>query len=177
MRMLGVCGIAILAVSLVAAPHVYAGTVTGGAAWYEFGFSSTGVPATGCSPDDPGGPVCTPSSSGNSVFADAPPWTITAVSVGATLTVTDAFSYGDAFDVFDFGVQIGSTSSVGASASGCGDDPVPCRADPLASSGVFPLPPGAHSITIVPNPSTGPSAAYFRLDTPDHFMSYKVKTT
>lgn len=45
--------------------------------WYEFAFTSAGAPTTGCSPADPAGPVCTPSLGGNSMFADAPPWTFT----------------------------------------------------------------------------------------------------
>lgn len=139
------------------------GPVTVGGPWFEFGFSGAGVPATGCFPADPGGPGCSPSSGGNSVFADAPPWTFTAGPAGAILTVTDAFLLGDVFDVFDFGLPIGGTSVPGG--GDCGDDPAVCVTDPNASSGVFPLGPGAHSITITPSASPfGGGAAYFRVD-------------
>jgi hypothetical protein len=80
------------------------------------------------------------------------------------LTVTDAFTRGDAFNVFDFGVPIGGTTVVGAGGS-CGSDPVVCVGDPLTSHGVFFLGPGNHSITIVPSFSpVGAGAAYFRVD-------------
>ena len=129
-----------------------------GTLWQEFEFSGVGVSATGCG-------ACTPSSGGNSQFAPAAPWTFTAPAQGAILTVTDAFTLGDVFNVFDFGFPIGSTTVVGAGGS-CGSDPVVCLGDPLTSHGVFFLVPGPHSITIVPSASPfGAGAAYFRVDT------------
>ena len=130
--------------------------------WYEFAFTSPGAPTTGCSPADPAGPPCTPSSGGNSVFADAPPWTFTGP---ARLTVTDAFNYGDSFEVLDFGVPIGFTPPVAGGPGGCGSDPVPCVADPLTSTRVFDLGAGGHSITITPIVAVfNMGAAYFRVD-------------
>jgi len=139
------------------------GPITPNGPWFEFAFTGVGVPATGCAPADPGGPFCIPSSGGNSVFADAPPWTFTAPSAGATLTVTDAFLTGDVFTVLDFGVPIGTTSAPGA--DDCGDDPAICVTNPAVSSGVFNLGPGPHSITITPaaSPFDG-GVAYFRVD-------------
>ena len=139
-----------LAVPLSAGP-VAAGT------WYEFAFGAAGVPATGCL-------SCVPSSGTPTVYADTPPWTF-ASTLPALLTVTDAFLYGDAFDVFDFGGLIGATPAVGAPGGGCGDDPALCLADPLSSHAVFILAAGAHSITITPNVSPwGGGAAYFKWD-------------
>lgn len=118
---------------------------------------------TGCAPADPGGQVgCVPSSGTPTVFADAPAWTF--VSVGpAVLHVTDAFARFDQFEVFDFGGSLGLTS-VPAESGVCGNDPVPCLSDPLASSGSFLLAAGAHSITINQIASTGNGAAYFMWD-------------
>lgn len=58
--------------------------------WYEFGFGAPVGPATKCT-----AATCVPSSGGNSVFADDPPWTFTAPAAGAVLTVTDAFRMRD----------------------------------------------------------------------------------
>ncbi len=147
--------------------------------WIEFAVGQTGSFATGCQPADPAGPSCTPSSAGNSVFGDAPPWTFTAPPQGATLTVTDAFMYGGTFEVFDFGVSIGTTPSVPVGGGTCGDNPDVCLTDPLSSHGVFTLKGGPHQITIKAALSPiGGAAAYFRVDPgelkPDHFVCYKV---
>jgi hypothetical protein len=130
--------------------------------WYEFGFTTAGIPATGCAPADPIGPGCFPSGGGNFQFADAPPWTFNAAGP-VVLTVVDAFLFGDVFEVFDGGASIGSTSTPGAGL--CGADPEDCLADPGASSGTFELGAGAHSITIIPTSSPfGGGAAYFRVE-------------
>ncbi len=84
------------------------GPVPTGGPWIEFAFFGKGSSATGCSPADPAGPGCAPSSAGNSVFGSAPPWTFTAPAGGANLTVTDAFLRGDQFEIFDFGTSIGT---------------------------------------------------------------------
>jgi hypothetical protein len=117
--------------------------------FYEFSFTDPGVTALGCQPDDPAGEFCTPSSGTPTVFLDAPPWTFTAGPAGVALTVTDAFETGDQFEVLDFGIPIGFTS-VPDPGFDCGDDPVPCLADPHVSSRVFLLAGGDHSITIAP---------------------------
>ena len=135
-----------------------------GGLWQEFSWTAAGVFARGCSPADPGGLGCVPSSGGNSTFAPAPPWTFAFGAGGGNLTVTDAFSIGDAFNVFDFGVLIGMTPTV-AQGGNCGDNPVPCLANPLVSHGVFSLLAGAHSITIQSRVAPfGAGAAYFRTD-------------
>jgi hypothetical protein len=65
-----------------------AGPITVGGPWNEFSFTSAGSLQRG--PADPGGLGCIPSSSGNSYFVGAPPWTFVAPSDGLTLTVTEA---------------------------------------------------------------------------------------
>lgn len=148
------------------ASSVRADPVVVGGPWYEFSFTGAGAFARGCSPTDPGGLGCTPSSGGNSTFAGAPPWTFTLGAGGGTLTVTDAFLIGDSFNVFDFGGPIGITPSVAPGGS-CGDDPVPCLANPAVSHAVFSLTAGAHSITIqLRDAPFGSGAAYFRVDQP-----------
>ena len=134
--------------------------------WQEFAIvGPAGTFATGCAPADPAGPGCVASSGGNSAFAGAPPWTFIAGPSGADLTVVDAFLLGDRYEVFDGGVSLGLTS-VPAPSGSCGDNPVPCLADPGASKRTFTLGAGAHSITIkaVVFPF-GSGAAYFRVTT------------
>lgn len=154
-----------------------AGPITPGGPWNEFSFAGAGSFAKGCAPADPSGLGCVPSSAGNSHFVGAPPWTFVAPSDGATLTVTDAFQKGDAFQVLDLGNPIGSTSAVPTSSASCGNDPVPCLADPTVSHGVFDLGPGAHSITIKALASPFQAgAAYFRVDLKrDHLVCYQIK--
>ncbi len=148
--------------------------------WIEFSHLGPGTFAMGClQGGDPNGLLCTPSSAGNTEFGDAPPWTFTAPPQGAALTVTDAFMYGGYFEVFDFGVSIGSTPSVPVTGGTCGDNPDVCLVDPLSSHAVFQLKPGPHQITIKATVSPiGGGAAYFRVDPgelkPDHFVCYKV---
>src|SRR5262249_25725659 len=94
---------------------------------------------------------------------DAPPWLFTAPSFGALLTVTDAFTAGDRFDVLDFNVSLGLTSAPSGSAN-CGDDPVPCLSTGGVSSRVYLLGAGSHSITIVPSLSPdGGGAGYLEV--------------
>lgn len=137
--------------------------VTPGSGWQEFSFFSPGVPARGCAPADPIAPFCSPSSAGNSSFAGAPPWTFTGP---ATLIVTDAFTAGDVFQIFDFNQFVGTTSAP-TSGTNCGSNPDTCLATAGMSHGTFNLGAGSHSITIVPQsvatPGTG-GVGYFRVN-------------
>ncbi|HEX5875277.1 MAG TPA: PEP-CTERM sorting domain-containing protein [Pyrinomonadaceae bacterium] len=123
--------------------------------WQQFTFGGPGSFGSGCS-------FCTPTE--NSQFAPVPPWTFTLGPGGGSLTITDVLLIGDAFDVFDNGVLIGSTPSVPTSGN-CGHDPVPCFANPAVSHGVFSLTAGDHSIIIIArdSPFTG-GVAFFRVD-------------
>jgi len=142
------------------------GPVTPDASWFEFAWD-TGGPSTGCSPADPGGSGCTASTGTPTAFADAPPWTFTCGSGGCWVTVTDAFLQdGEQLEVFDFGGSIGLTSVGSAVGSSCGNDPVPCLADPTVASGMFQVGPGPHSITIeliTAVPSLPRGSAYFQV--------------
>jgi hypothetical protein len=136
------------------------GPVPIGGPWNEFLFADPGSFATGCQ-----GGACVPSSGGNSVFADDPPWTFTAPAEGATLTVTDVAWLGDQFEIFDFGTQLGATSTPQDLGGDCGDDPEVCITDPRVSQGLFSLSPGPHEITIRAKLSPfGVGAAHFRVD-------------
>ena len=139
-----------------AAPSIQADPIVVGGNWYEFQFLGPGSQGTACV-------LCTPSIAGNSQFAPNPPWTFT-LSQAGILTVTDAFNIGDSFDVFDFGVLIGSTPPV-AQFDTCGSDPVPCSMNPNVSHAVFSLAVGPHAITIMArDPAIAAGAAYFRVD-------------
>ena len=124
-----------------------AGPVSPGT-FYEFSFTDPGVSVTGCLPNDPAGNFCISSSGTPTTFADAPPWTISLPS-GGLLLVTDAFVSGDSFEILDFGVPIGMTSAF-IPDTDCGDDPVPCLANPGMSRAEISLAAGDHSLMIVP---------------------------
>jgi hypothetical protein len=127
--------------------------------FYEFSFTDPGVLARGCDPADPLGAFCIPSGGTPTSFAPAPPWTFSS-PISILLTVTDAFDAGDRFEVFDFGASLGLTSLPGTAVD-CGDDPLPCLANPDISSRVFSLAAGNHSITIIPVSTLGGGVAYF----------------
>jgi hypothetical protein len=130
--------------------------VTVGSSWQAFSFISPGLPARGCSPADVGAPSCDVGTSATAV--GAAPWTFTGA---ATLTVTDAFSSGDVFQVYDFNTPIGTTSAATAGTS-CANVPDTCLANSSISHGTFNLANTSHSITIVPI-SGGAGVGYFRL--------------
>lgn len=141
----------------LAAPASAGPIVVGNPNWYEFGFGAAGTFAIN-------GIGTTPSSGGNSQFADDPAWTFTAGAGGVLFTLTDAFSKGDSFEAFDFGVSIGATPAVTSSPTGI-SDPAITSLDPTWSSRVYLLGAGAHSITIKTLTSPfGSGAAYFRTD-------------
>lgn len=131
--------------------------------WLEFGFTDPGVPATGCDPADPAGPFCL--ASVPTTPLDTPPWTFTSPASGTTLTVTDAFTAGDRFQLFDFGVSIGFTS-VPTSSGDCGGNPGACLLDPNFSKALFLLAAGNHSITLTPTIALeGGGAGFLRIET------------
>jgi hypothetical protein len=137
--------------------------------WYEFAFS-LGYASTGCFPEDPSGPGCTPSSGGDSVFADEPAWQFSVPS-GSTveLTVTDAFLYGDAFKVYDTAhTFIGETPAVAIGGDSGLSDPELALLDPGLSHASFLLPGGDYGhyyfILINPYQQSAPGAAYFKVE-------------
>lgn len=134
--------------------------------WFEFTFNQTDMDARGCFPVDPDAFFgCLTSPDTITQFAPSSPWTFECPSEGCWLTVTDAFLYGDIFEVFDNSISIGKTSDVSPDdENDCGPDPEVCLADPLASSDVFNLGPGTHSITIRPSTMILEGAAYFKLE-------------
>ena len=136
--------------------NVQAGPITTDGQWYEFEFD-TASSGGDCYNGLYG---CIPSSGGNSVPADDPPWTFNSLSP-VNLTVTDAFLYGDAFSVFDFGAFIGSTPAVVMSGSGS-DDPDLALLDPAFSHASFSLSSGSHSITLEAYQTVDHGCAYFR---------------
>ncbi|MGC4050574.1 MAG: PEP-CTERM sorting domain-containing protein [Paludibaculum sp.] len=154
----------VLAFSLTLAMHLSASVISLGT-YQEFGFSTAGVEATGCDPNDASGPFCFESSGTVALLLGPAPWTFVAPAGGAVLTVTDAFFSGDRFEIFDFGSSIGLTS-VPLDNIDCGDDPVPCLATAGVSSGIFNLAAGNHSLTISPTISNGGGSGYLLVDVP-----------
>jgi YVTN family beta-propeller protein len=153
----------VLAAFLVLATPALCGTISLGT-FYQFSFEQAGTPATGCAPDDPAGAFCLGSFGTPTLFLDAPPWTFVAPAIGASLTVTDAFTSGDRFEVFDFGGSLGLTSAP-LPLGDCEDDPVVCLADPSISHGSFLLAPGAHSLTITPTAApNGTGTGYLQVE-------------
>jgi hypothetical protein len=136
-----------LAIGLISGTPAFAGAIAVDT-YYEFGFGDVGTPAIGCDPADPAGAFCMSSSGTPTTFLDAAPWVFTSGATGSTLTITDAFLSGDRFEIFDFGVSIGFTSPFVADVD-CGDDPVPCLADPGMSHASFALGSGDHFIAIL----------------------------
>ena len=137
-----------MAAMLACAPGAHAGAIPFDA-FLQFSFESPGGAVIGCDPADPAGPFCIASSGTPTQFLDAPAWTFSAPA-GATLTVLDAFLSGDRFEIFDFGVSLGSTSgSSPQQPVDCGDDPLDCLANPFVDSAVFALGAGLHSLTLV----------------------------
>src|SRR5216117_2171702 len=105
----------LVASSVLAAP-AFAGPIPFDT-YLQFSFSDVGTPAVGCDPADPAGAFCFPSSGTPTSFLDAPAWTF---ADSALLTIIDAFTSGDRFELFDFGVSLGSSSTPGIDAD-CGD--------------------------------------------------------
>src|SRR5690242_5406699 len=107
------------AVVLSVLTSAYAGDISERAngPWLMFAFGAAGSDAYSCVD------LCVPF--GNAVQADTPPWTFVVGPRGATVSVVDAFTTGDVFEVFDNGALLGETSDAptggfcGASAESC----------------------------------------------------------
>lgn len=147
---------AVLGAALLVAQPAQAGPIPLDT-FMQFSFTDAGEEARGCFPSDPDAAICVGSAA---TFADAPAWTFDGA---AFLTVVDGFLSGDRFDIFDFGVFIGSTSLPGATEADCESDPVVCLATPGMSSGVFALGAGAHSLTMIARESLGGGSGFFRV--------------
>ena len=138
------------AVLLCLTTSLSAGTISPGT-WYEFGFDQSGSFAT-----DGTGSAGVPGTS----VADAPPWTFKGQG---TFTLTDAFTQGDSFSLFDNGRFIGSTPHVAPGFVNV-EDPNLTSVDPTFSHEIFTLGPGSHSLTIRTDDSPfGGGSAFFRL--------------
>jgi hypothetical protein len=139
-----------LAVMVGVAVPASAGPVTVDAGWYGFCFAGSGSPATWGCPNEGIG------TEGNTfTFASAAPM---------LLKVTDAFLYGDTFDVWIDSVLF-LTSAPGG---GPGEtNPDAAYADPGYSKGAWLLAPGAHSVDIFAAASPhGSGGAYMEVVTP-----------
>jgi hypothetical protein len=121
--------------------------------WYDFGFGGAGTFATNGLLTY--GPIGT-------VQAPDPAWAFTSAST-TDVYLTDAYSQGDSFSLFDNGLFVGSTPAV-PSGFGTTDDPQTAFNDPTYSHGIFALAPGAHALTIrVDNSPFSVGGAYFEV--------------
>ncbi len=123
-------GLGVMSVSMVQADPINVGDP-----WYAFEFGFPGTFAVGVSTHDSSNP-------------GLPPWTYDATS--ATLVkITDSYTAGDMFNLYDLGVFVGTTSIVPTTATGT-TNPTPDvdYLDPLLSHGLFALAPGHHELTI-----------------------------
>jgi len=132
--------------------------VPGNIIWYEFGFHGPGMFAVN-------GSGTTPSSGGNSQQADDPPWTYTSADL-TIVRITDAFTTGETFTLFDNATIVGSTSVPVGSPSPTTNDPEIAFPQPAYSHGAFTLPAGAHSLTIRQDAGS-PGAGYFEVEVPE----------
>lgn len=130
--------------------------------WNQFSFDAVGVQARGCPP--PGGPPCSPLGV-NSVFIGEPSWTLSN-SEPVTFRITDGFTSGDAFQVFDSGALILSTPMVPVGNT-CGNVPDFCFISPAISHAATLLEPGSHSITITPIAVQNLGSAFFQVVVPE----------
>ena len=134
--------------------------------WFEFSFEDNTSDVRGCLPADPNGYFnCFPSSGTPTEFAPAPEWNFECLAGGCVLTVTDAFLYGDTFEIFDNLSSIGTTSVVLSDVfNSCGSDPELCLVDINTSSAVFSLELGSHSLTMRPTTTVLEGVGYFKIE-------------
>ena len=129
--------------------------------WYRFQFGGTGSFGSSGSPG---------MGSGGTAYlgAPTPAWEFT-IAQNYLFIVTDAFKYGDEFEVFNSGSSIGITPVV-ADINGPApeiNDPVLALLDPGFSSASFLLGPGSYSMTIqVTDSPWGAGGAFFKLAEP-----------
>jgi hypothetical protein len=123
-------GLGVMSVGMVQASPV----VVGGP-WYAFEFGFPGTFAVGTATHDSADP-------------GLPPWTYDAATA-TSVKITDSYSAGDMFSLYDLGVLVGTTSIVNTAAIGT-TNPTPDvdYLDPLLSHGLFTLAPGHHELTI-----------------------------
>jgi hypothetical protein len=123
-------GLGVMSVGMVQASPI----VVGGP-WYAFEFGFPPTFAVGVATHDSADP-------------GIPPWTYDAATA-TSVKITDSYTAGDMFSLYDFNVFVGTTSTVPTTALGT-TNPTPDvdYLDPLLSHGLFILPAGNHSLTI-----------------------------
>jgi hypothetical protein len=123
--------------------------------WYAFGFDGVNTSVYGnCD--------CTAGVNPATTTAPAGPWTFTS-SAPVTLTVVDAFSSGDQFDLFDFATNLGATSTPILGDTSCANDIGCALGDSNYSKGVYVLGAGNHSISATVAQTIGAGAGYFEV--------------
>lgn len=128
--------------------------------WYTFSFAGVGSPLAACI-----APSCLPGFNSPDLNPSLPapnaPWTITTTEP-TTLTVLDGFLPGDQFDIHDFAIDLGPTSTPGTGGP-CGGS-ISCAFNHSAfSERDYPLDPGSHSITGTHILGAEPGAGFFEV--------------
>ena len=121
--------------------------------WYNFGFGKNGSPLVSGVGFGSG---ISPATS----YAPDAPWTFTLLGAGQ-LFVTDFFRSGDIFELFNFGVSLGTTSTA-TKGSDCDNDISCAIADSDFSRGLFLLSAGTYSVTgiVTTSPYKGGAGAF-----------------
>jgi hypothetical protein len=150
----------VLGLGMVSAGMVQASAITvGNPSWYAFLFDFPPSFAVG-------------TSNGVGIDPGNPPWTYTAATA-TNVKITDSFTAGDMFNLYDNNVFIGTTSPVPTTATGTNNPSADADyLDPLLSHGLFTLAAGPHSLTIqtfqvyagAENLGSPVGVAYFRVD-------------
>ena len=142
MKKLSLVLILVMGLGMVSAGMVQADPiVVGNPQWYAFEFDFPPTFAVGIS---------------NSVGVNpgAPPWTYTALTPTA-VKITDSFTAGDMFSLYDNGLFVGTTSTVPTTPTVTNNATADLDyLDPLLSHGLFTLAAGSHALTIKPSKST-----------------------
>jgi hypothetical protein len=136
MKKLSLVLLLVLSLGVVSAGMVQADPiVVGNPQWYAFLFDFPPTFAVG-------------TSNGVGINPGTPPWTYTAASPTA-VKITDSFTAGDMFSLYDNNVFIGTTSTVPTTATGTNNATADLDyLDALLSHGLFTLAAGSHSLTI-----------------------------
>jgi len=151
--LLVVVGLSVMSVALAQADPI----VVGNPLWYAFFAGEAGTPSA----------FAVGSSIANSTNPGNPPWTYSAATA-TSVKITDSFTAGDMYRLYDFGSFIGDTSTVPTTAIGTNNpNPDADYLDPRLSHGIFILPAGNHALTIeiIQNVATLTEAiGFFRVD-------------
>src|SRR4030095_6054183 len=137
--------ITLFAVFAFCTVSAYADAILPDGSWHEFAFGLAGTAAFSCG----GGANCAATVNPFAEQTSSPPWTFTGPAV---VTILDLFNKGDRFQLFDFGISIGTTTIVQNTGADTCSNNIGCALGDIGISGysfgVFGVAGGNHSLTI-----------------------------